>query len=84
MSCRSCNAPVIWATNEKTGGRMPFDAEPDPKGKWELVDGPDGKIARYDKGGYTGLPGVPGSERYTSHFTTCPDAKAWRGRRRQE
>lgn len=76
--CRSCNAPIIWALNEKTKSRQPFDAEPDPAGKWELVPGEAGLVARYDKGGYSGLPGMPGSERYTSHFKTCPDAKAWR------
>lgn len=80
--CRSCGAAVIWATNEHTGGRMPFDAEPDANGKYELVERgrQDGPVARYMKD-QQGLPGLVESERYTVHFKTCPDAERWRKRR---
>lgn len=28
-ACRSCRAPVMWATNEQSGKRMPFDPASD-------------------------------------------------------
>ncbi|HEY3435634.1 MAG TPA: hypothetical protein VGK41_08270 [Solirubrobacterales bacterium] len=85
--CRSCGGPIIWATidsrsrHPNRGKRHPFNAEPDLKGKWELVERgrQDGPVARYVKG-QDGLPGLFESERYTSHFATCPDADQWRKR----
>jgi hypothetical protein len=83
-TCRSCRAPIIWATNEKTGGRQPFDAAPDPDGRWELIDGEAGFIARYHKvdDAQVGLPGMPSAARYMPHHKSCPDAEQWRGKRR--
>jgi hypothetical protein len=71
----------VWATIEVRGGektRMLFDAEPHPKGKWELIDTPDGKIGRYMKGRQLGL--FPG-DRHRPHWASCPDADRWRKKR---
>ena len=34
--CRSCQAWIVWAVNEKSGKRTPFNAEP-PAGKDQLI-----------------------------------------------
>lgn len=79
-ACRSCGAPGVWATIEVKGEtkRMLFDADPHPKGKWELIDTPDGKIGRYVKGQQLGLLVA---DRHRPHFASCPDAKEWRKRK---
>lgn len=77
-SCRSCKASVVWAKFKKSGKATPFDALPDPQGKWVLWQEPDGSIlARpYD------LEAVAKkASRYTNHFSTCPDAPDWRKER---
>lgn len=68
--CKSCGAPIMWATSARTGKAMPIDAEPTPNGNVCLVAGQarpytpdDAKLHR---------------DRYTSHFATCPDAPTWR------
>lgn len=87
-TCRSCGAPIIWAKHETTGRRMPFDAEPDPKGRWAMddEDGGEGLSAAV-----TGRPAdliyyqatdEPPSNRYTSHFATCVHADQHRKGRR--
>jgi len=74
-TCRSCNAPIIWAYTATK--RMPVDAEPSTKGTVEL---------RWEAG--TVRATVLGAAKAfgrrdlrTSHFATCPDAAGWRKRR---
>lgn len=65
--CRSCEAPVVWATST-TGKATPMQV--DPAGAWIIVDG----RARLKKDGDEG-------PFYTSHFATCPQASSWRGKK---
>jgi len=62
--CRSCRAPIRWATTE-TGKNIPLDLEPVPKGNLVLEAG----VVRV-------VP--PGEGRYVSHFSTCPNSKKHR------
>ena len=64
--CKSCEASVVWATNERSGKASPFDATPDLAGKFVIVNGK----ARYATPGDDCLQ----REKYTSHFATCPAA----------
>jgi hypothetical protein len=68
QACRSCDAPIRWVKTT-TGKRMPLDAEPVPDGNLVLVDGV-ATVVDADAAGTR--------ERYTSHFSTCPQAKSWR------
>lgn len=70
-SCKSCGAPIVWATT--TGGAaIPLDPEPADDGN-VLVDTETGKATVLgSQAGYEPL------ERYKSHFATCPHAKRWR------
>lgn len=77
-SCRSCEAPIVWATTE--GGKaMPVDSA--------LTDG--GNVALIAP--RTNVPGEPiiamvldqdalfdDGPRHVSHFVTCPQAAGWR------
>lgn len=82
-SCRSCGAPVIWATT-RAGKAMPVDAAPRSDGNIELVlNDVEGSppIACYLKEGYRELPDGTRyhvAERYVSHFVSCAQAKDWR------
>ena len=67
-NCRSCGAPVIWATHARTGRPAPLDADPRPDGDLALT----GTTYRH------AAPGDP-PPRYRSHFATCPHGPAWRG-----
>lgn len=70
--CRSCNAAIIWTTTKK-GKKMPIDAEPAGKGPFILEPPEEDPIAVFigEKDPYTG-------ERFTSHFSTCPNAEQHR------
>jgi hypothetical protein len=80
-ACRSCSAKILWVETEK-GKRMPLDAQPSPKGTFELRT--EGPFTRPN--GTRIESGVPlavydpdaNEERYESHFSTCPDRKTWR------
>jgi hypothetical protein len=85
-TCRSCDAEIVWARNEQTGKLMPFDATPDPKGRWALDDADEGEGLEAAE---TGRPAElvayidpMAGTRYTSHFATCPQASEWRKPRR--
>lgn len=83
VSCRSCNARIIWART--TGDRaMPVDAEPVDGGNIELTMQGHRVVATV-----TDAPTLFGPALRTSHFATCPDADKWRetrpaGKTRQE
>jgi hypothetical protein len=75
--CRSCTAPVMWLTNEKTGKRAPIDAEP----------APDGNIVVFDALSYQVIGGTErqdaideGFPLHLNHYVTCPQAAAWKAR----
>ena len=78
-SCRSCQAPIIWARTER-GKRMPLDAEPvcdaiaETRGLFVLRerDHADSPLA-------IAAWGLEGTEpHYRSHFATCPNAASHR------
>ena len=71
-ACRSCGAPIEWATWAAGGKAVPLDRDPAPDGNLVLINGhvrhfmaEDERLAR---------------DRRKSHFATCPDAKDWRNR----
>jgi hypothetical protein len=79
-TCRSCGAAVRWVVTT-TGKTMPMDAEPVENGNLVIVG--EGKTRHGDM-----VPKVqhrdPGelsmleTERFVSHFATCPDAPEWK------
>lgn len=79
--CRSCKAEVLWAIS-RAGKRMPVDAvadnRPPPKGGTfvlALVGGEHGSMVfeKFDPARHDAK-----RNRYTSHFSTCPQAGEWR------
>lgn len=70
-ACRSCGAEIIWALTEK-GKRMPVDPEPVPHGNLFL--------RKRENGAYDVRPAgdLLLSERYVSHFSSCPAAATHR------
>jgi hypothetical protein len=66
-TCRSCGAPIEWATVAGSGKKMPFNRPLVLEASLALDD----QIARVDL------------TKTTSHFATCPEADAWRRRRRR-
>lgn len=68
--CKSCNAPIVWVLT-KSGKRMPIDHGPVETGNIVL----DGITAQVLRAGEVLPKGVP---RYTSHFSTCPQAQEHR------
>jgi hypothetical protein len=68
--CRSCKAPIVWATFSTTGKRAPFDAEPTEEGEYAISAVGGEPVAVF-------APENPDA-RYVSHFATCPDAKKHR------
>lgn len=74
-ACRSCHAPIIWATS-KGGTAMPVDAEPVADGNVELTAQPGqwvGPVAVV-----LTAPSLFGLPLRKAHFTTCPEADTWR------
>jgi len=68
-TCRSCQAPVIWAVTAR-GKRIPMDAGPREDGGFVLrgqrADDPPLALAKGESRGR--------EPRYVSHFATCPQA----------
>ena len=64
--CTSCKAEVIFGLME-SGRWMPFDAQPDPRGEWQLFgDTPRAVHVPAER--------RDGRQLHTSHFATCPHA----------
>lgn len=66
VPCRYCPMSIVWSKSEK-GNAMCFDAEPSPRGRWDLST----PIALYVKPGEE-KPGVP---LYESHWASCAGRK---------
>lgn len=72
-TCRSCGAPIRWVRMAESGRANPLDPNPHPSGNIALDA--EGK-AHYLKRGQETF--IAPSERYVSHFSTCPNAKQHR------
>lgn len=71
-TCRSCGAPIRWVKTAK-GRSMPIDSEPVANGN-VIIDSSGNAVV-------VGSANViPDTDRFTSHFTTCPQADEWRHR----
>lgn len=67
-----CGRQIIFARTE--GGKVaPYDATPDERGRNYFR----GEVVHAMKKGEDPPAGAP---RFTSHWATCPNAKAWRER----
>jgi hypothetical protein len=76
-ACRSCGAEIVWARTVN-GKTIPIDVDPVEDGNIELQDGAGAMpVAVYVKKD-DGQLGLLASDRYVSHFATCPQAKEWR------
>lgn len=80
-TCRSCGAPIIWATVAKTGKRMPLDATPNPDSGNVLLH-PDGTCRVVTNQSIRlAVDDVEAAGTWhTTHFATCPDADKHRRR----
>lgn len=68
--CRSCGAAVVWARMATSGKLSPFQL--DEAGEWVIVD----EVASHQGRAPEGID--PAAPRFTSHFSTCPNAGTWR------
>jgi hypothetical protein len=62
VPCRYCPQLLLWSKSEK-GNAMCFDAEPSPRGRWDIA----GPIAVYVKEGTE----RPGQRLFESHRSSC-------------
>lgn len=76
--CRSCAAPIVWATTP-AGRLIPIDAQPVDDGNVAVHRSLDG-VHMYARVLKVGEEPEPGEGRGTSHFATCPNADAHRRR----
>lgn len=64
--CRSCQAPIVWAMM--------------PSGKWNPMDAvPERRFILHP--GEDGVLRAEAQPTYQSHYSSCPDASAWRTRK---
>lgn len=79
-TCRSCGAPITWATTREKKSRIPLDADPvGEKGVYDLE--PSREVP--GQGWVRFASVVPAAERagrnlYNPHHMTCPQGKSWR------
>ena len=66
--CKSCGAPIVWCRT-RSGTRIPLDPEPVAGGN--LVKDAFNVVAFVQ-------PDMSATDRYVSHFATCPQAKTHR------
>jgi hypothetical protein len=88
-TCRSCDAPIFWATSQR-GKRMPFDISKATPPKVECKE--VGGVANFGAAGLRGLFVILAGEAraatledvrlhrdlLTCHFATCAQADQWR------
>jgi hypothetical protein len=76
VKCRSCRAPIIWATM-KSGKKNPIDAEPAETGNVKLTEGTDAEghpvvtaevVKKEDLAAFRDA----GELLHLSHFASCP------------
>lgn len=70
--CRSCEAPIEWATTE-AGKSMPLDRDPVLDGEWTFIGGKTRKATDEDRQLRRPL--------YKAHWATCPDAASFKRRK---
>lgn len=75
--CKTCQAPVVWGTLP-SGKRMPVDPEPVAGGNVVVVSGNDGPELQVLNRDQVQKRRNLGLRARTSHFATCPQAKAHR------
>lgn len=73
-TCRSCGAPVVWVRTE-AGRPMPLDPEPTPTGNVIYTDEADRRVKVVGT-----ADDLFATDRYVSHFATCPHAEEHRQR----
>lgn len=64
--CRSCHAPIEWATVVNSGRSMPFNAPIVPVRTQPPLYGDEREVHVVD------------TTRSIAHFTTCPQSTEWR------
>jgi len=72
-TCKSCNAPIVWAITPK-GKRAPIDAEPSDKGNIRIQTDAAAPIAHYLSEIELAAARASGERLHLSHFVTCPQA----------
>lgn len=82
--CKSCSADIRWAVTVN-GKKIPIDYAPVVKGNITLTERqglPPIAVVLNAQGDafLEALQPSAESPRYTSHFATCPDAAAFRGK----
>jgi len=76
--CKSCGAPIVWATSAKTGKAMPIDVQPSGTGNIVLQVNADPREPPQAIVLAAGADGWMEPERFVSHHSTCPQGKAWK------
>ena len=74
--CRACDASILWSLTSATGKRMPLDEDPVPEGDFVIEERGRDLYAHHVR--EKGLNLNPRSDRFTSHFVTCPAASDFR------
>lgn len=80
-TCRSCDAPILWALTA-AGNRIPIDYHPNPAGNVRL------ELVRSAHTSHTeatvlgpleqAIATNDGTELYMPHHATCPHGDTWR------
>lgn len=78
--CRSCKALIVWCLTEK-GKRMPCDVSPKTDGTFFLFKRDDHILAVHHQAASAHLARQRGDKKYSSHFSTCPNAAQHRSER---
>jgi len=73
--CKGCGAVIVW-TQTAAGKWIPLDEQPRPDGNYVVQSG----VAIALKAGDMKL--ITSSDRYFSHFVTCPVAASFKNGRR--
>lgn len=79
--CRSCKAEIVFAVMFTTGKKSPF--QKDHEGEWIFENGYAKHVGKREVEVQADLfskPRADERQRYTSHFSVCPNAADHRGR----
>lgn len=71
--CKSCGAEIVWCFTT-AGKKSPFVV--DAQGHWTIENGTAKFLGAPPTQLELGAPPQP--DRYTSHFSECPNASEWR------